>query len=120
MFNKITTLTIVSVFIAAATANESFLGLERILQVQGTAFSGACTADSGCASGLCCADYRRLNGTVTTNVTKTCVNPLLNGRAVLFGGLNHTWACVNQTSAVTLRGDACSTNAACTAANTCC
>jgi hypothetical protein len=119
MFTKIS-LAIISLLFAAATADDSFLGLERILQAQGTVFTGVCTTDAGCATNLCCADYRRINGSATTNVTRTCINPLLNGRTVLFGGVNHTWSCLNQTVATTARGSACSANSACTSANTCC
>lgn len=118
MFAKISLA--VTLLAATVSASDDFLGLERILQVQGTTFSTVCTSDAGCAVGNCCADYRRINGATVTNVTKTCVNPLLSGRTVLFGGLNHTWSCLNQSVVAPSVGAACSANSACTAAGSCC
>ena len=110
----------ITLLVATVQATDDFLGLDRILQVQGTLFTTVCTTDANCAVGNCCADYRRISGATVTNVTKTCVNPLLSGRTVLFGGLNHTWSCLNQTVVAPSVGAACSTNSACTAAGTCC
>ena len=110
----------ITLFLAAIKASDDFLGLERILQVQGNVFTATCTSDASCAIGNCCADYRRINGAVVTNVTKTCVNPLLNGRTVLFNGLNHTWSCLNQSVVAPSVGALCSSNSACTAAGSCC
>lgn len=118
MFAKISLA--IAFLVATVSASDDFLGLERILQVQGTTFSTVCTSDAGCAVGNCCADYRRLNGAVVTNVTRTCVNPLLSGRTVLFGGLNHTWACLNSSVVAPSVGSACSANSGCTAAGSCC
>lgn len=119
MFTKVSLAIALLVATVSATSDD-FLGLERMLQVQGTVFSTVCTADAGCAAGNCCADYRRINGAVVTNVTRTCVNPLLNGRTVLFGGLNHTWSCLNQSAVAPAVGAPCSSNSACTAAGACC
>ncbi len=118
MFAKISLA--IAFMVASASASDDFLGLERILQVQGTVFSTVCTADSNCAVGNCCADYRRINGATVTNVTKTCINPLLSGRTVLFGGLNHTWSCVNQSVVAPAIGSSCSANSGCTTAGQCC
>jgi hypothetical protein len=118
MFAKISLA--IAFLVATVSASDDFLGLERILQVQGTVFSTVCTTDSNCAVGNCCADYRRISGATVTNVTRTCVNPLLSGRTVLFGGLNHTWSCLNQTVVAPSVGTPCSTNSACTAAGSCC
>ena len=118
MFAKISLA--ITFLVASVSASDDFLGLERILQVQGTVFSTVCTADSNCAVGNCCADYRRINGATVTNVTRTCINPLLNGRTVFFSGLNHTWSCLNQSVVAPAVGSSCSTNSACTAAGSCC
>ena len=110
----------ITLLVATVSASDDFLGLDRILQAQGSIFTTTCTSDANCATGNCCADYRRISGTTATNVTKTCVNPILNGRTVLFNNVNHTWNCINQATVAPAVGTACSTNAGCTAAGSCC
>ena len=48
------------------------------------------------------------------------MNPILNGRTVLFNNLNHTWSCINQAVVAPAVGAPCSTNAGCSAAGSCC
>ncbi|TNV76534.1 hypothetical protein FGO68_gene8890 [Halteria grandinella] len=117
MFRKAT---IALLIVVATHASDSFLGIERYLQTQGTVFTSSCTADSGCSVGNCCADYRRINGSTTTNITKTCVSTQLHNRVVLFSGLNHTWVCGNTTAVTANAGTACTTNAGCTTSGQCC
>ena len=119
MFTKVSLAIALLVATVSATSDD-FLGLERMLQVQGTVFTTAgCAADSACAPGNCCAQYRRnVSGTVT-NVATTCVSPLLSGRTVLFSGANHTWTCANAT-AISAVGTACTANSGCTASGACC
>ena len=79
MFTKVSIA--IAVLVATVSASDDFLGLERILQVQGTSFTTTCSADAGCAAGNCCADYRKsAAGAAFTNITKTCVNPILSGK----------------------------------------
>lgn len=109
--------------VASTTINANdFLGMERILQTAtGTTISSACTTDSTCQPGLCCADYRRINGTVTTNVTRVCVNTQLHNRTIIFNNLNHTWVCSNQTTLTANAVTSCSSNTQCSAiTNGCC
>lgn len=120
MFNKITSSIALLLLASTTFATDDFQGLDRILQTQGSIHTATCTADSACSPGNCCADYRRINGNTVTNVSKTCVNTQLNNRRVLFGGLNHTWVCINQTNAQVQSGTPCTDNAGCSAANTCC
>lgn len=104
----------ITLLLASSTyASDSFLGIDRFLQTQGTIHTSTCTADSTCSVGTCCADYRRINGTVTTNITKTCVSTLLHNRVVNFSGLNHTWVCGNNTAVTANAGTACTSNAGC-------
>lgn len=110
----------ITLLTATVTAADDFLGLDRILQVQGTVFTTVCTSDAQCAVGNCCADYRRINGATVTNVTRTCVNPLLSGRTVFFNNLNHTWSCLNQSVVAPSVGALCSSNNGCTAMGSCC
>lgn len=120
MFTKVSLAIALLVATVSATSDD-FLGLERMLQVQGQIVSTPCTADAGCAAGNCCADYRRSTGTAApTNITKVCVNPLLDGRTVLAGGFNHTWSCMNRSAVAPAVGAACSSNSACSASGSCC
>lgn len=116
MFKKAITFLLV----ASTQASDSFLGIERFLQTQGTIYTSTCTADSSCSVGTCCADYRRINGTTTTNITKTCVSTQLHNRVVNFSGLNHTWVCGNSTAVTANAGTACTSNAGCTTSGQCC
>ena len=59
----------IALLLATVQATDDFLGLDRILQVQGTLFTTVCTTDANCAVGNCCADYRRISGATVTNVT---------------------------------------------------
>jgi len=119
MFTKVSLAVALLVATVSATSDD-FLGLERMLQVQGSVHTAACTSDATCAAGNCCAEYRRINGATVTTVTRTCVNPLLSGRTVFANALNHTWSCLNQAAVAPAVGAACSENSACTGAGECC
>ncbi len=85
--------------LVAVTSASNFLSVEeeRFLQSSGAIYTATCAADSSCATGNCCAQYRKVNGTSVTNVTNTCVSTQLHNKMVLFGGLNHTFVCSNAT-----------------------
>ena len=113
MLTKITLTLAMLLAASTVSAQDSFLGLERFLQAQSSVYASVCTSDSSCSVGNCCATYAKKNGTTSTSVLNTCVSNSLNNKMVLFGGLNHTWTCLNQTTVAATVGTSCNETSSC-------
>lgn len=98
MFTKITLTAILSV--AAVSASEGFLNLERFLQSTTATNTATCTADSTCAVGGCCINFQKTpaSGGSTTTVLKTCASTQLHGYNVTYNGQVYSWSCGNTTA----------------------
>lgn len=103
--------TLFLVSVASVNAND-FLGIERLLQ-SGVAITTTCTSDNNCQPGLCCADYKRINGATVSTISKVCINTQLHNRTVFFNNLNYTWTCNNQTTLTRNALSTCSANTEC-------